>query len=349
MRLVKNAATEAAPEHLDEVLDLALSPRCLVPNPNRRRKTARRGRARCRNLGDQADGRTFTAVQRLRQDATVILYKYVPPERIDILHSGRIAFSDPKMFNDPFEVSPVLAADDPDAILLHRIRTLLRTEPTFRDRLKTLERRHPGLTKGGEFVISERTEEEIQARIDKLQDEHGMKRLVYENATNIIGVLSLSAVPDSILMWAHYTAQHKGFVIGFDTAHPSWLKMQEGTDVGRPVKVTYAKRRPAPQSMDDVRPDHIWYTKSDVWSYEEEWRVTRFIGLPQRRADLRVAVPLYPFPKEAVVKVILGCRSSAQLAFDLNQLQAEVPELRNYEVLRAELDERRFRLNIVRA
>lgn len=30
--------------------------------------------------------------------------------------------------------------------------------------------------------------------------------------------------------------------------------------------------------MDDLIPDHIWYTKSSEWAYEQEWRVTRWIS-----------------------------------------------------------------------
>lgn len=31
------------------------------------------------------------------------MYKYLPPERIDVLTSKMICFSNPKNFNDPFE------------------------------------------------------------------------------------------------------------------------------------------------------------------------------------------------------------------------------------------------------
>ena len=35
-----------------------------------------------------------------------------------------------------------------------------------------------------------------------------------------IGILCLSEVRDSILMWGHYTDSHQGFVIGFDSDQP---------------------------------------------------------------------------------------------------------------------------------
>src|SRR4051812_34671087 len=34
------------------------------------------------------------------------------------------------------------------------------------------------------------------------------------------GLICLSARFDDMLMWAHYTRGHSGFVIGFDTSHP---------------------------------------------------------------------------------------------------------------------------------
>jgi hypothetical protein len=48
----------------------------------------------------------------------MILYKYVPPERIDILRNGRIAFPPAWLFKDPFEVRPVYAGDASKAIAL---------------------------------------------------------------------------------------------------------------------------------------------------------------------------------------------------------------------------------------
>src|SRR6266700_134946 len=38
----------------------------------------------------------------------MILYKYLPPERIDVLRNRRIRFTQPADFNDPFEFRPVI-------------------------------------------------------------------------------------------------------------------------------------------------------------------------------------------------------------------------------------------------
>jgi hypothetical protein len=39
-----------------------------------------------------------------------------------------------------------------------------------------------------------------------------------EPAARSVGVLSLSATNDNLSMWAYYTEQRTGFVIGFETA-----------------------------------------------------------------------------------------------------------------------------------
>ena len=57
-------------------------------------------------------------------------------------------------------------------------------------------------------------------------------RLTLEHAPNVIGVLSLSEKRDNLLMWAHYAAQHTGFVIGFDSENPALVAQQRR--IGRP-------------------------------------------------------------------------------------------------------------------
>jgi len=74
-------------------------------------------------------------------------------------------------------------------------------------------------------------------------------------------------------MWAHYTLQHTGFVIGFDTAHPAWTALARRLGPpGEPTRVTYSDERPRPLRITDTTPEHIWYTKSSEWGYEREWR-----------------------------------------------------------------------------
>lgn len=98
----------------------------------------------------------------------MMLYKYVPPERIDVLKGGLIAFPPPWLFNDPFEGRPVFPADAIEAIALSEEYQPRRAELTAEE------------------------EEELQEQIDAIQLSHGLRRIMLEQAAQSVGVLTLS-------------------------------------------------------------------------------------------------------------------------------------------------------------
>ena len=196
--------------------------------------------------------------------------------------------------------------------------------------------------------LTEEEEVALQARIDAIQRDHGLRRLTWEQAVWSVGVLSLSEKRDCALMWSHYTAQHTGFVIGFDTAHPAWVESGRlNGPPGEPTKVLYSTERPNPGSMNEVTSEHIWYTKSQKWAYEHEWRVTRWISRAAKAVQSPDGddIPLYEFPHEAVREVILGLRAD-MLELEILEIVTR-PPYRNVAVSRAELDRRTFDLHIV--
>ena len=251
----------------------------------------------------------------------MILYKYVPPDRIGVLKSGLIAYPSPWTFNDPFVGRPVYPEADPQALELAKQKT-------------------------GDDVV----DRPVQEQIDRLQSAHWNRRITIENAAAKVGVLSLSEHRDHPLMWAHYTAQHTGFVIGFDVDHPKWRKLQE--DFGpkeEPTKIIYSETRSAARPISDITPEFVWYTKSKCWDYEDEWRFTRLIEKAAKVIKIGAEkIPLFPFPKESVKEVILGSRADAGLELGILQLLHE-PEHKGLKVLRAEPDQKTFNLNIVPA
>jgi hypothetical protein len=257
----------------------------------------------------------------------MILYKYLPPERTDILANRLIAFTPPWLFNDPFEAEPLFPSDSPAAIRLFE-----EAQPT-------------------RASLSEQEESALQRRIDKLQWEHGLARLTWEQATRSVGVLSLSETCDCPLMWAHYTKQHTGFVVGFDTTHPAWVELcRLHGRPGEPRKVIYSAERPNPAAMGEVTPDQIWYTKSIDWAYEREWRVTRWIARATKTVKNESGddIPLYEFPPGALQTVILGQRANESLEFIVQDLICR-PPYRNTAVQRAQLDSKAFKLNVMRS
>jgi len=113
-----------------------------------------------------------------------------------------------------------------------------------------------------------------------------------------IGILTLTKCPDSILMWAHYTDNHKGFCLGF--------KNNPGLDSIKPVNyVTNRPKNTAYQytSMEDKNCDAILakfiteliYTKYIDWRYEEEWRAIGNNGT-------------FTYPVDCLDRVIFGVK-----------------------------------------
>jgi hypothetical protein len=257
----------------------------------------------------------------------MLLYKYLPPRGLEILRSGLIAYPPPWLFNDPFEASPVYAANDSEVVALAEAGSPVWSSLNAAEREPILKRR------------------------DELDAAYGDRRLKLEQAARSVGVLSLSATNDNLLMWAHYTAQHTGFVIGFDTAPEAWVESgRRNGPPGEPTKVIYSAVRPRPVRITDTTPEHVWYTKSSEWAYEQEWRVTRWIPRAAKivtREDGE-RVPLHPFPQEAVSQIIFGCHASDVLQGEVLEIITK-PPCASVTWLRAELDPNAFKLNIVQA
>ena len=61
-----------------------------------------------------------------------MLFKYLEPDRIDVLDSNLIRFTQPADFNDPFEFKPVISTlaskEEMDEVFESKIKRLIKTE-----------------------------------------------------------------------------------------------------------------------------------------------------------------------------------------------------------------------------
>ncbi len=77
------------------------------------------------------------------------LYKYVSPERIDILTNGFIRFSQPSAFNDPFETFPCFTAglsdEDIKDVLKNHKPDKLKQEEMLRASFEAEMSKYPGV------------------------------------------------------------------------------------------------------------------------------------------------------------------------------------------------------------
>jgi hypothetical protein len=203
-------------------------------------------------------------------DRPSLLFKYCPPERVDIIEGLKIRFTQPVLFNDIFECFPG-TDETTDFQRAYRncaghIARTIAANPQWnrrqRQEFERVEARKFEKWCKSEMAKShhERLCEEVQVRI---------------SAT--LGMLCLSGKWDNTLMWSHYTNDHRGFVIEFD-GNDSFF------DFGF-EKVVYSHERPILLNRPDGWNDpSVFITKSTDWAYEEEYRKTEYFGKEKKLA-----------------------------------------------------------------
>ena len=229
------------------------------------------------------------------------LYKYYRlndySERL-FTHS-EVYFPSPTAFNDPFDCRVRIDfTSTPDEQIQFLHAQLDRTYPP----LTALQRHDMAdrILRSGMFFTQDMADAfvaELQASVDRT------------------GVFCLTAVPDNILMWAHYADSHRGFCAEFAIARSTFF--------AHALDVRYSADyvRPHFQSSPHEQVDAILLTKAEEWSYEREWRIV----------DRPNGVGVCRYPPADLVSVTLGCYMSPQNRDRIKYLirqSAHHPELR---------------------
>lgn len=189
-------------------------------------------------------------------------------------------FASPRDFNDPFgcKVHFVMTASDAE------LRRWYTTQ---------VKKKRPSLN---------RAQRRLKVAIDlKRFDRAAFVQSVtrgMQEAVNRVGVLSLSAVNDNILLWSHYADGHAGLCLQFPGQRdvPFFGKSQE---------VVYSPTCPKIDPIRDSRDrltEAIVLTKALEWTYEAEWRIIDHIDGPGEKR----------FPEDLLLGVILGAEMSAE-------------------------------------
>ncbi|GAL75022.1 hypothetical protein JCM19275_1061 [Nonlabens ulvanivorans] len=88
------------------------------------------------------------------------------------------------------------------------------------------------------------------------------KKDLFKNKLNNVGICCFTTKKDSILMWSHYSNSHKGYCLEF-------MKKEEEL-----YPVNYIKDFNKTNYYDNIKDSefHLTYSKSEEWSYENEYR-----------------------------------------------------------------------------
>jgi hypothetical protein len=127
------------------------------------------------------------------------------------------------------------------------------------------------------------------------------------------GILSLTANPGSLPMWAYYGDSHKGMCIGLssETIAKHQITLMQQNELLMLHKVNYVTSLPVvnidigPSGMTEeelIDLEKTLYTKSKFWKHEDEYRLIlkNYSGKP------------YIFGMEAVTEIILGLEISKE-------------------------------------
>jgi hypothetical protein len=203
------------------------------------------------------------------------LYKYVPPERLDVLRNLRIRFTQPGAQNDPFEFRPLVSRFRRPEVAHQQLseqwnekfpKAVSQLDPDIQVRLRRFMRRFPAC------VASVR---ELRLGETDKQSDATAREEIFQELNRRVGILSLSEIPDSFLLWWRYASGQSGFVYEFDDKH-SWFlaKTEEKDDIRGLRKVNYVDVPSSPY-LSELTASEVLYSKRRYWEYEREWRIVR--------------------------------------------------------------------------
>lgn len=238
--------------------------------------------------------RRLITVQQMRNPYPAFLYKYRTgnEEYLDrlIVHS-ELYFSHRDDFNDPFDA---------------RCNTVL--EGAAQER----QMRFQQLIEGKKLPF--KTREKIRKQFLDPERARKLSQRTAEEIADSIGLYSLAETPRSLLMWAHYAAEHKGICLQFYL--PEDLSLFKGA-----LPVVYSENFPVVNMLETTDREQAalraFLTKSLEWKYEEEWRLFS-------RGQTRTSVPFAP---GALVGVIYGARCTPETVLRVQTMIARREKL----------------------
>jgi hypothetical protein len=277
------------------------------------------------------------------------LFKYIRPERIDVIQNLEIRFTQPDALNDPFELHPPIESIVAEADVLANLpdspidlRPMVAQAYNMLPELKVIPI-DVAMHAVEEFMSTEdarnATAEGLRIFLTTMRDGAApIRDAIYRAFNENVGILSLSEIPDNEPMWAHYAADHKGLVLCFDEQHTFFHRRRSENDEFYFVREVRYSDGP-PLSLATMDGDALLVTKGSQWAYEREWRM--LVPLSGATRSMPVAgdtVHLFAFPPAALTGIIFGARASSETEIAVRNAISRRAELRHMRLTRAILN-----------
>ena len=279
-------------------------------------------------------------------------FKYISASHWETsLLEGLIRFSQPSVFNDPFELQPHYIGAMPDDQLRHRLRSGF--DENFPGEVEKLLTTLPPEVRQGLIsrdLIGMFPPGLLDSYLDNASMLMNMMVPIFQNKlvegfSEHVGILCLSELDDSLLMWAHYADSHAGMVLEFDESHSFFNQRRGDSDeFGFLRQVTYSRERPS-LHMIESEATVAFLTKSYEWAYEQEWRML----LPLQNATKVIpnAIPpvhLFSIPKTALRRIAFGCRMTPERVQHISAAIRGLGEFQHLRLEQAHLHPRHYKL-----
>jgi hypothetical protein len=273
----------------------------------------------------------------------MLLYKYFSQKRSSFLKELMIRFTPPGSFNDPFDSLPAMDGFDANFIQEKVDKNLL--DVVFDCASSDVD----GIKNKRKMLVLPEARKILMKQYTTMPGGVGslFQKLYSGKINREIGILCLSENSRSILMWSHYADEHKGFAIGFESSDAFFShQVDEPDDIGLLRRVSYSKKRihiDVRKIKNECAPD-MFFSKNEDWSYEQEWRIIRFLHGAEHVTPQNIH--LFKVPSSAIREVILGCKVEPKTTEALLALVKENPELKQVSFFEAMLSRTEYEMDI---
>lgn len=250
-----------------------------------------------------------------------VLYKYTSAETgLMVLGSGKLRWSSPRVFNDPseFQRVPRFEPSLKDSLTLLPkviVESAIGAEPLNEELLFGMAKKMHQLVRYSieHGVDPEAFREDFEHPEEAPDSAYAemMRQFFGDNFIKQARVLCLTANPSNSAMWANYSEQHAGCLLGFRHV------MEKDTPLQEAKEVSYSESPPVvgsglefllyggtPEIL-GMSMDGMCFAKKSEWSYEQEWRVVTW-----RSDEGEELYGDYPFFPEELESVTFGLHAS---------------------------------------
>ncbi|WP_407476586.1 DUF2971 domain-containing protein [Elizabethkingia anophelis] len=236
------------------------------------------------------------------------IYKYHRINKFlyDLLINNEIWCASPYTFNDPFDCNLTIDGNN--------------TADQIRKYFKVAN-----------WNNSKDNDEDIQRLINTdFQDKEAFQKKINSISRKIIqnmGLACFTQTKDNLLMWAHYTEDHKGICLEFD--HTKDLEFF------RPLKkVIYDQKYPIYNYYDDKKNvvGQLMLHKSKHWKYERELRL------------IKMTTGLYRFDPGSLTAIYFGVRTPDEQIKTIKNLVHGQEKYKNVKLFKGTIDTKDYKL-----